>query len=143
MSYHLLDAAWSALDLPFSALDAVQITGQGELPSWFATTGLAAASVATAALAVQQLMAAQGRAPAGVTVDQRLASMWFSWSIQPVGWERPPLWDAIAGDYATADGWIRLHTNAPHHRLAALAALGCAATVRPLPARSRLARAGT
>lgn len=126
MSCHLLDAAWSALDLPSSALDAVQITGQGELPSWFATTGLAAASVATAALAVQQLMVAQGRAPAGVTVDQRLASMWFSWSIQAVGWERPPLWDAIAGDYATADGWIRLYTNAPHHRLAALAALGCA-----------------
>ena len=27
-------------------------------------------------------------------------------------------------DYATADGWIRLHTNAPHHRDAALGVLG-------------------
>ena len=37
----------------------------------------------------------------------------------------PSLWDAIAGDYQTADGWIRLHTNLPHHRAAALRALGC------------------
>ncbi|MRW94573.1 acyl-CoA transferase [Duganella sp. FT80W] len=127
MSDRLLRAAWSALDLPITAIDAVRWTGEGELPSYFPTTGLAAASVAAAALAVRELITAQGGAPASVTVDQRLASMWFSWSIHPVGWERPPLWDAVAGDYATADGWIRLHTNAPHHRTAALAVLGCAA----------------
>jgi hypothetical protein len=127
MSHSLLNAIWSALDMPASTLDAVQLTGDGELPSYFAVTDLAAASVAAAALAVQQLMVAQGAAPARVTVDRRLASMWFSWSIHPVGWERPPLWDAVAGDYATADGWIRLHTNASHHRDAALAVLGCAA----------------
>jgi crotonobetainyl-CoA:carnitine CoA-transferase CaiB-like acyl-CoA transferase len=126
MSDHLLRAAWSALDLPSTARNAVRWTGEGELPSYFPTTGLAAASVATAALAVHELIIAQGGAPAAVTIDQRLASMWFSWSIHPVGWERPPLWDAVAGDYPTADGWIRLHTNAPHHRAAALAVLGCA-----------------
>ena len=38
----------------------------------------------------------------------------------------PNPWDAIAGDYPTADGWIKLHTNAPHHRQAALKALGMA-----------------
>jgi len=32
--------------------------------------------------------------------------------------------DLRPGAYATADGWIRLHTNAPHHRAAALAVLG-------------------
>lgn len=125
MPHPLLNAAWSALDLPAAALDAIDLRGEGELPSYFAVTDLAAASVGAAALAVQQLMAAQGGAPARVQVDRRLASMWFGWSIHPVGWERPPLWDAVAGDYATADGWIRLHTNAPHHRDAALAALGC------------------
>jgi crotonobetainyl-CoA:carnitine CoA-transferase CaiB-like acyl-CoA transferase len=36
----------------------------------------------------------------------------------------PEAWDPIAGDYPTNDGWIRLHTNAPHHRDAALAVLG-------------------
>jgi hypothetical protein len=33
------------------------------------------------------------------------------------------MWDPIAGNYATRDGWIRLHTNAPHHRDAALGVL--------------------
>jgi crotonobetainyl-CoA:carnitine CoA-transferase CaiB-like acyl-CoA transferase len=126
MSDSLLNAVWSALDLPAAALEAVRLHGEGELPSCFAVTDLAAASVGAAALAIQQLMQAQGGARARVTVDRRLASMWFSWSILPLGWERPPLWDAVAGDYPSADGWIRLHTNAPHHRKAALAALGCA-----------------
>lgn len=124
----MLNAVWSALELPVSALDAVTVVGEGALPSYFAVTELATASVGAAALALRQLMVAQGTAPAQVTVDRRLASMWFSWSLHPVGWERPPLWDAVAGDYATADGWIRLHTNAPHHRAAALAVLHCAAT---------------
>lgn len=141
MSDHLLNAVWSALDLPATALDAVELRGEGELPSYFAVAGLAAASVGAAALAVQQLMAAQGHAPSRVLVDRRLASMWFSWSIHPVGWERPPLWDAVAGDYATADGWIRLHTNAPHHRDAALSVLGCAAE-RAAVARAVAARRG-
>lgn len=126
MSHQLLNAVSSALDLPAAALDAVELRGEGELPSSFAVTDLAAASVGAAALAMRQLMVAQGNAPARVQIDRRLASMWFSWSIHPVGWERPPLWDAVAGDYATADGWIRLHTNAPHHRDAALSVLGCA-----------------
>ncbi|MRW86596.1 acyl-CoA transferase [Pseudoduganella sp. FT26W] len=122
----LLNTVWSALDLPAASLAAVQRVGEGDLPSYFPVTDLAAAAVGAAGLALRELMAAQG-APAGpVTVDRRLASMWFSWSIHPIGWERPPLWDAVAGDYATADGWIRLHTNAPHHRAAALAVLGCA-----------------
>jgi hypothetical protein len=36
----------------------------------------------------------------------------------------PAPWDPIAGDYRALDGWIRLHTNAPHHRAAALRVLG-------------------
>jgi hypothetical protein len=122
----MLNTVWSALELPVASLDALTVVGEGALPSYFDVTGLATASVGAAALAVRELMLAQGLASGGVTVDRRLASMWFGWSIHPVGWERPPLWDAVAGDYATADGWIRLHTNAPHHRKAALAVLGCA-----------------
>ncbi|MBX9720412.1 MAG: CoA transferase, partial [Candidatus Obscuribacterales bacterium] len=36
----------------------------------------------------------------------------------------PAPWDPIAGDYRSNDGWIRLHTNAPHHRKAAEKILG-------------------
>ena len=127
ISHDMLQTAWSALELPSAAPGAVHFSGDGDLPSVYATTDLAAASVGAAALAIQQLMQAQGANALQVQVDRRLASLWFGWSIHPVGWERPPLWDAVAGDYATADGWIRLHTNAIHHRDAALAVLGCPA----------------
>jgi len=33
------------------------------------------------------------------------------------------VWDALAGDYPCDDGWVRLHTNYPHHRDACLRAL--------------------
>lgn len=41
-----------------------------------------------------------------------------------MGWTAPALWDDVAGNYRTKDGWVRLHTNAPHHRTAAEAMLG-------------------
>jgi hypothetical protein len=126
ISRHILQAASASLALPAGAVDAVQFGGAGDLPSYYPVTDLAAASVGAAALALRQLIIAQGGAAAPVLVDRRLASLWFGWSIHPTGWQRPPLWDAVAGDYATADGWIRLHTNAIHHRDAALAVLGCA-----------------
>ena len=55
----------------------------------------------------------------------RRNSRWFAWSLRPHGWEVPPAMDPIAGDYEGRDGWIRLHTKAPHHRKAALKVLGC------------------
>ncbi len=126
ISRHMLQAAASALALPDGAPDAVRFEGSGSLPSCFAVSDLAAASVGAAGLALRQVSVALGGDAAPVRVDRRLASLWFGWSLHPIGWERPPLWDAVAGDYATADGWIRLHTNARHHRDAALAVLGCA-----------------
>jgi hypothetical protein len=102
----------------------VHFSGSGNLPSVFAVTDFAAAAVAAAGAAVGELVAARFGAAPGVAVNRRLASLWFGFSIQPVGWTLPAAWDALAGDYPTADGWIRLHTNAPHHRDAALSVLG-------------------
>lgn len=106
------------------------VTGTGHLPSAYAVTSLANASVAAAGLELAALIEALNLAPAApeVTVDQRLASLWFNHSFRPSGWEMPSLWDPIAGNYEAADGWIRLHTNLPHHRDAALRALGCSGT---------------
>jgi crotonobetainyl-CoA:carnitine CoA-transferase CaiB-like acyl-CoA transferase len=87
-------------------------------------TDLAAASIAAAGLAISELIARAGGVAPSVAVDRRLASFWFGTSLRPQGWAPPPPWDPIAGDYATSDGWIRLHTNAPHHRRAALNVLG-------------------
>lgn len=117
----LLTPIQAALDLPSTPLT---VTEAGALPSTFAVTDLASASIGAAGQAVAQLVLAMtGRLPA-VSVDRRLASFWFSSSLRPVGWQTPPLWDPVAGDYASADGWIRLHTNAPHHRAAAEQVLG-------------------
>ncbi len=95
----------------------------GSLPSVFAVSDLAQASVAAAGVALARLVSLDGGAAPTVTVDRDLASAWFAFSIRPEGWELPSAWDPVAGDYATADGWIRLHTNAPHHRDAALGVL--------------------
>jgi crotonobetainyl-CoA:carnitine CoA-transferase CaiB-like acyl-CoA transferase len=115
---------WDALDLPASSLDRLRIEGSDALPSAFPVTELAAATIGAASLAVAEVVGLFSAAPA-ITVDRRLASLWFGWSIRPLGWEVPPAWDAIAADYRAADGWIRLHTNAPRHRAAALRVLGC------------------
>lgn len=123
----LLRTFWRALDGPDHRADAVSFVGDGELPSCFPVTNFAAASVATAALAASEAADAGNARPGSVAVDRRLASLWFGFTLRPEGWTMPGPWDPIAGDYATADGWIRLHTNAPHHRAAALEVLACPA----------------
>lgn len=108
-------------------MSVLSFTGAGQLPSVFPVTDLASAAVAVAGLALAELAAPSGEVVPWVWVDRRLASFWFGGSLRPIGWTLAPLWDAFAGDYQAADGWIRLHTNAPHHRAAALSVLGGAA----------------
>ncbi|MBA9061266.1 hypothetical protein GGQ91_000627 [Methylobacterium fujisawaense] len=116
--------ALAALALPPDAGDRLTVTGTESLPSCFPVTELATAAIGAAGLAVSELLGLFGDAPA-VTVDRHLASAWFGPSVRPRGWTMPAAWDPIAGDYRAADGWIRLHTNAPHHRAAALSVLDC------------------
>ncbi|SEE71104.1 CoA-transferase family III [Rhizobiales bacterium GAS188] len=124
----MLRDIWSEAGGNASALARVATIESGSLPSVFAVSDLAAASVAAAGLAVSELIATMGGGKAVVEVDRRLASFWFASSLRPDGWSPPPPWDPIAGDYPAADGWIRLHTNAPHHRAAVLAVLRVEAT---------------
>lgn len=105
------------------SVPSLTITGQGDLPSMFRVTDLAAESMGFAA-AMLERYAADGNQPAAVMVDRRLASFWFDMTLRPQGWELPSLWGDLAGNYRTVDGWIRLHTNAPHHRAVAVAVLG-------------------
>ena len=126
---------WSALGGAPGWLEMAAVQGVGDLPAVFAVSDLAAASVGAAALAVAELVAVRHGSRPQTAVDRRLASLWFSNSIQPQGWGTPPAWDAMAGDYQAADGWIKLHTNAPHHRAAALAVLDVP------PERDRVAQA--
>ncbi|MFQ4149709.1 CoA transferase [Arthrobacter sp. LAPM80] len=105
-------------------MERVAVKGAGTLLSAFDVSGFAVSAMAQAAGAMARLAQHHGSSSPAVTVDRDLASLWFGQSFTPVGWELPPVWDAIAGDYRCADGWIRLHTNAPHHRAAALGVLG-------------------
>lgn len=112
-----------------TALDAADLTGGdyltkggGSWPSAFAVSDLAVAAIGAACAEVAAL---SGR-PNPLTIDRRLASLWCDLTVQPQGWNLPPVWDDLAGNYRAADGFIRLHTNAPHHKAAALRALDCA-----------------
>jgi CoA-transferase family III len=119
LSRALTELAWSAIGGDGQTADQLAFTGSGGLPSAFPVCDFASAAVATAALSVAELVGKIGASPPPVTVDRRLASIWFWASIRSIGWKLPAPWDPIAGDYQTRDGWIRLHTNAPHHRAAA------------------------
>lgn len=124
---HFLAAMTSDLEIAAEARRNVRFVGTDTLRSVYPVSAFATAAIAAAGAAVAELIGTQSGELPAVTADQRLSSLWYSWSIRPDGWAMPPAWDAIAGDYATADGWIRLHTNAPHHRDAALAVLGVGA----------------
>ena len=118
---------WRGLGGNAALLAQVEMAGEGALPSVFAVSDLAAGSVGACGLAIAELLSAAGQPARGVRVDRRLASLWYGTTLRPDGWSLPPAWDPVAGDYQAADGWIRLHTNAPHHRAAALRVLN----VRP------------
>lgn len=120
----LLDEIWQSLGQCPAPADRLTVSGTGALPSAFPVTELATAAWSAAGLACAELLRREGAAAQQVWVDQRLASLWFGWTLRPLGWTLPAAWDALAGDYATADGWIRLHTNAPHHRRAVEQVLG-------------------
>ena len=124
----LLERIWLLLGGSPDLLDRVDLVGpRSILPSAFGVDALAAGTVAAAALALSELDAVRTERPClPVAVDRFHASLAFRSEryLEPVGWELPPPWDPIAGDYPTADGWIRLHTNYSYHRAAALSVLG-------------------
>lgn len=120
----MLSTLWAALKGAPDDLGCFTETGDGAWASCFSVSDLASASIGAAGLALGEWLAINNVPAPKIEVDRRLASLWFASSVRPIGWQLPPAWDAIAGDYQTADGWIRLHTNAEHHRKAALAVLG-------------------
>jgi crotonobetainyl-CoA:carnitine CoA-transferase CaiB-like acyl-CoA transferase len=128
MGEELVGQVWQRLGGDPGAAGAVRLTGPHRvLPSVFDVTGIATAAVAVATLAAAAFHAVRAGGPVpAVTVDRRrAAAAFFSEGLfRPEGWELPPVWDPIAGDYPAADGWIRLHTNYRHHRDAVERVLG-------------------
>lgn len=121
----LLGRVWSAAGGAADLASLVSFVGPRVLNSSYPVNDLAAAVVGSAGLALAEFAATGGEC-ARVEVDRGLAGGWFGTTFRPSGWEQPPAWDAVAGDYRCTDGWIRLHTNDSGHRAAALQVLGIA-----------------
>src|SRR4051812_9018375 len=100
--------------------DALDLVGAAALPGAFRVADAATAAVGAALLAAARWTGAgQARLDVGAATGVFLADRRLR-----IDGAVPELWDPVAGDYPAADGWVRLHTNYPWHRAAALRALG-------------------
>jgi crotonobetainyl-CoA:carnitine CoA-transferase CaiB-like acyl-CoA transferase len=110
--------------------DAAPLTVTGAepvLPSSFRVDAAAAASIGAAALAAEAIWRARTNTGQTVSIDLRHAAAEFRSERHLRIGDEPPKdpWDPIAGAYPTQDGWVRLHTNFPHHRDGILKLLNC------------------
>jgi hypothetical protein len=135
---HLIGQAWSALwsdgDRPARSAASAQPTvevmgGVGRLPSSFAVSELAVASVAAAILGAAALSKARGASVSTVTVDRGhvadavRSERFFAIAGRSAGASFAPL----SRFWPASDGWVRTHANYPWHRRALLGALGTSA----------------
>ncbi|WP_367614810.1 CoA transferase [Plastoroseomonas arctica] len=126
-----LRALWSAAGLPEAALRHVTLSGADPvLPSGFAVGTAAQASIAACTLAAAHIHAARGGPMQHASIDMRHAAVEFRSErhLRVDGAPASELWDPLAGLYPCADGFVRLHTNFPHHRAGVLHILGCEST---------------
>ncbi len=121
-------ALWRGAGLEEGALGWLRLTGRDPvLPSSFAVGTAAQASLSVAGLAAASLWRLRGGQAQDVGVDMHDAAAEFSSErlFRVDGQAPADPWDKIAGLYPTTDGWVRLHTNFPHHRDGVLRLLGC------------------
>lgn len=125
-----------------SRMERLALTGaEPVLPSSFRVDAAAQASIAASAMAAAAIWRRRSGRSQDVAVDMRAAAAEFrsEHHVRIDGARPGETWDAIAGIYPTADGFVRLHTNFPHHRAGVVALLGCADT-REAVAAALLAR---
>ncbi|STS10680.1 Uncharacterised protein [Ewingella americana] len=87
------DQARQALHLPEEALTQFDVQGTAQLASEFPVTDFAVAAIGAAGNGAERTdKSAVWGSSRGVVVDRKLASLWFGWSIQPMGWQMPAAW---------------------------------------------------
>lgn len=106
------------------------------LPGPYRVAELATTCVDMATTAAHDLLSLRGGTPSPCVVDAGHAAESFRSErhTRVLGEPARPLWAPLSGDYAAADGWVRLHANYPHHADAVRRALGD----DPAPAVARL-----
>ncbi|WP_406294081.1 CoA transferase [Embleya sp. NBC_00888] len=137
----LLDQAWRALGGDPADRAHIAFTGPDHtLSSALPVTAIAQATIGAVALAARELGAARGGSvPAPVALDSRAAAMAMS-SDRHLRLAGEPLvsMHPLSRFHRSADGWVRLHGNYPHHRAAAFAALGVETVDDAIEALARL-----
>jgi crotonobetainyl-CoA:carnitine CoA-transferase CaiB-like acyl-CoA transferase len=126
----ILSDVWSSLGGEAAALEALTLTGEEpQLPSSFRVAAAAQVSIAASALAAAEIWRMRSGEAQDVAVDMRHAAVECRSEryLRVDGEPPPPAWDAIAGVYKVRDGFVRLHTNFPHHRDAVCRVLDCKA----------------
>ena len=124
----ILADIWTSTGGEPSALDALTLTGdEPQLPSSFRVAAAAQVSVAATGLAAAEIWKMRGGDVQDVAVDMchAVVECRSERYLRVDGKPPPPAWDAIAGVYKTRDGFVRLHTNFPHHRDAVCRVLNC------------------
>ncbi|WP_354702536.1 Formyl-CoA:oxalate CoA-transferase [Paraconexibacter sp. AEG42_29] len=129
----MLHEAWAALQGPADDPRTLEVTGgagagglAAPLAGPLATGELAVASAGAALLAAAELAEARGGARPVVAVDAAHVAVAFTSErhVRVDGGSAGAAMDPLSAFLPTADGWIRLHGNYPHHRAAVLRALG-------------------
>ncbi|NBW99446.1 acyl-CoA transferase, partial [bacterium] len=119
---------WAALNGSASQLANIVFEDiPGGLPSRFHVSALASASVACATLAASELWAERTQSSTKkvrINCQHAGASFLSDRIAKPIGWELENDANDFTGNFATTDGWIRLHVGYAHHRQAVLAVLG-------------------
>src|SRR5437764_6233815 len=127
----ILSDIWTTAGGEASVLDTLTLTGdEPQLPSSFRVAVAAQVSVAATGLAAAGIWKMRSGQAQDVAVDMRHAVVECRSERYLRVDGKPPgsAWDAIAGIYKTGDdGFIRLHTNFPHHRDAVCRVLDCQA----------------
>src|ERR1700712_1629513 len=124
----ILADIWTSVAGDPAALSAVKLTGdEAQLPSSFRVAAAAGASVAATGLAAAEIWKLRSGQGQDVAVDMPHAVVECRSEryLRVDGKPPPPAWDAIAGVYKVRDGFVRLHTNFPHHREAVCRVLNC------------------
>src|SRR4051812_21741256 len=124
----ILADIWAKAGGDPAALNAVKLTGdEAQLPSSFRVAAAAQVSIAATGLAAAGIWKMRSGQAQDVAVDMRHAVVECRSEryLRVDGKPPPPAWDAIAGVYKTRDGFVRLHTNFPHHRDAVCKVLNC------------------
>jgi crotonobetainyl-CoA:carnitine CoA-transferase CaiB-like acyl-CoA transferase len=124
----ILADIWTVAGGDSAALDAVRLTGdEAQLPSSFRVAAAAQTSVAATGLAAAEIWKLRSGQTQEVAVDMRhaVAECRSERYLRVDDKPPPPAWDAIAGVYKVRDGFVRLHTNFPHHRDAVCKVLNC------------------